>query len=268
MKNLEESSHRTEGLNSPPPYTENAGANAISGRPTQNSSSLNAEQSHLQPTIPRQFPPTFTIYFGSFSSTYLIGEFKERPIYAMTTHTGLASKPPIVFHSGPDESFPPLATVEYHSFTRRFTVTLPSLPGSSSPSVNEEVDARSSSGMFPTYSFSIEVGHPSKKREVFEWRHSSGDAVDALGGQPNGWKLVRLETGPPPGAEHGKFVPGGFMTAEGNEIVCAWAMGSLGISASAKFAFYGTGASGLLGERWAILSVLSAMGLLIRQRRR
>ncbi|KAI0427852.1 hypothetical protein F5Y09DRAFT_314977 [Xylaria sp. FL1042] len=41
-------------------------------------------------------------------------------------------------------------------------------------------------------SFSIETTASGRSREYFEWRHSSGVEVEALGGRHSGWKLVRV----------------------------------------------------------------------------
>lgn len=71
-----------------------------------------------------------------------------------------------------------------------------------------------------TFTFSIETGvGAGARREMFEWRHSSGRAVKGLDGRSGGWKLCRLATGPPAGAEGMGFVEGGERGSDGREIV-------------------------------------------------
>lgn len=115
------------------------------------------------------------------------------------------------------------------------------------------------------YQFSIEVGN-SNVRETFEWRHSYGDAVASLGDYHVGWKLVRLSRGPPPGDEN--YVHGGFRDSQGNEIVAAYTRVSGSLTKAATFQFMGTGDSGMLGERWAILAVITAFALYYREARK
>ncbi|KAH6887579.1 hypothetical protein B0T10DRAFT_73238 [Thelonectria olida] len=221
-------------------------------------------------SIPRQFPPTFNLYriSGWTSDKYSLGEHMNQPLYYCTWHSAFSSSPPLILHSGPDESFPPLATVEWQSFFRNFYVELPPLnPSSGAASAREEIEAVSA-GFGRSYRFSIEVG-PRNVREQFEWRHSHGDAVRHLNGQSSGWKLVRLAQGPP-GAGTGSgnaatFVPGGYMTSDGHEVVAAWTMNSG--SKVGKFHFTGTGLSGLLGERWAIMAVVTFCAFIQRIRR-
>lgn len=142
---------------------------------------------------PRQFPPAFNLYrvSGWTSDIYSLGEHQNQPLYHCTWQSSFSRSPPPVLHSGPSESFSPLATVEWHTF-RGFYVDLPPLdPTSSGDGGREEVEAARRS-----YRFDIEVG-AGNVREQFEWRHSYGDAVRSLNEQGLGWKQVRLAQGPP-----------------------------------------------------------------------
>ena len=146
------------------------------------------------------------------------------------------------------------------------TITLPPLPGRGA--AGSEVRVEAEFGWHRTYRFMIETGtHPSNIRpETYEWRHSYGEAIAALDGDRDGWKLVRMTNGPPPGVD-GQFVPGGYMTSDGKEVVAAWTDAFMSMTKRAKFAFLGTGQSGLLGERWAVMAVMSALGIWEKERR-
>ncbi|KPM34739.1 hypothetical protein AK830_g11829 [Neonectria ditissima] len=220
--------------------------------------------------IPRQFPPAFNLYRRDYSSgLFTLGVHQNQPLYLFAWHSGFSSAPPVLLHAGPDQSFPPLAAAEYRIFGATFDVDLPPVPGSGAASAREEVTSVSSLRFgFGSYRFTIEVG-PTNVREVFEWRRSRGDAVASLGGVSTGWKLVRLTRGPPGGVGVGgdvSFVGGGFTDSAGNEVVAAWTMATGSLTKVAKFHFIGTGLTGLLGERWAIFAVVTALALYQRER--
>ncbi|KAH7151715.1 hypothetical protein B0J13DRAFT_619340 [Dactylonectria estremocensis] len=245
----------------------------LSQRPPPSPSQPSSSSASAGPRqTPRQFPPSFNLYTGSFgSSSFVLGEHQNQPLYVFSWHSGLSGKPPVLLHSGPSESFPPLAAAEWRSFSASFQVELPPVPGSGARSAREDIVWSCPQGMGPgAYRFAVEIG-PGAVREAFEWRHSRGDAVNSLGGESNGYKLVRLARGPPGsgGATTGgmNFVGGGFVDSAGNEVVAAWVMSRGSITKAAKFQFMGTGLTGLLGERWAIMAVVTFLALFQRVRR-
>lgn len=223
------------------------------------------------PSIPRQFPPTFNLYSQGWPNvSFTLAEHQQQPLYVCSVHTGLSAAPPVLLHSGPDESYQPLASANFMLMSLSFEVELPPVPGSGAPLARERIiPVGSHGGLSTAFSFSIEVGPGGNgPRETFEWRRSSGDAVASLGGYYHGWKLVRLAQGPPPGANPG-FVSGGFRDSMGHEVVAAWAMGNgRSLTKVAHYRFMGTGLTGLLGERWAIMTVITGLTLFHRDRRR
>jgi hypothetical protein len=108
----------------------------------------------------------------------------------------------------------------------------------------------------PSQLFSIEV-EASGRRERFEWRHSHGAEVDSLGGRGQGWKLVRLEASS----------AGGARTSDGREVVAAWANASMSLTKTLNFQFFNSGANGMLGERWAVMAVITALRIWDRERK-
>ncbi|KAI1460812.1 hypothetical protein F4805DRAFT_344873 [Annulohypoxylon moriforme] len=266
----------------PPPYS--FAAPTVQFQPSQPSSqyqsfSQPAPQPQPQkqpPPIPRQFPPAFNMYRTSKlgAKNYSIGEHQNAPLYAVVLHSGFSGNPDIVLHNGPHDNRPPLAAVEKSGWSGRGTVYLPPAPGSSSYSGGKVTGAAEerfeTGGGFghKTYVFSIETGvGAGAQREMFEWRHSSGRAVKGLEGRGGGWKLCRLATGPPAGVEGGMFVQGGDRGSDGREVVAVWAWASGSLTKTFKFQFLGSGASGVLGERWAIMAVMTALKIWDIERR-
>lgn len=225
----------------PPPYTPSANVNNFAGPSSQ-----------LAP-VTHQFPPRFNLYSeGAFSSSFTLGEHRHQPLYSVTLHTGFSGNPDVVLHAGLDKSSPPLATANSKTMSRHMTITLPPLLPSGA-GAEERLTGRVSGR---TYTFDIEVGDDAGRREPFEWRHSTGDAVRALGGQSNGWKLVRMGGGAGMGTSMG-----GPAASDGNEVVAVWAPYVMSFSKAMCFGFLGSGASGVLGERWAVMAVITALGL-------
>ncbi|KAK1980677.1 hypothetical protein LZ30DRAFT_594283 [Colletotrichum cereale] len=209
--------------------------------------------------VARQFPPAFNVYTQSFSRTMILGEHQNQPSYAMSLHSGLSSSPPIVLHSGPTNTSPPLASVEYHSFSSRMSITLPPAPRGS-PGGAPVVDLESKMD-FPSssYHFAMGVGPDCERLEQFQWRPSSGEAIAMLDGRSRGWKLVRLAQSAGPAA---------FRGSDGKEVVAVWTDAGMSLSKQAKFAFIGSGLTGELGERWAVMAVISGLAIFERQRQR
>lgn len=211
--------------------------------------------------IQRQFPSGFSMYRESaFNKSYMIGVHQNQPLYAVSCHTGWSSKPAVILHSGPNESMPPLAAVDSSPYSTTATMILPPLPGTGS--TEERMESSRGFG-FPSHMFSVEVG-PNNQRERFEWRHSRGAEVDSLGGLRRGWKLVRLDSNVRNG---GQFAVGGARTRDGDEVVAVWANVGMTLSKSFNFRFLGNGDNGSMGERWAVMAVISALRIWDKERK-
>ncbi|CRK46581.1 hypothetical protein BN1723_007139 [Verticillium longisporum] len=171
-----------------------------------------------------------------------------------------------------------LATLDFAPFSLGIVVTLPPspIPGIPSTLSLDPITGFAHGG----YSFTIDVGTSVSRPpgssgrwplEEFQWRRSRGDAVANLGGRGYGWKLVRMAGGPPPGADQqwkrAGFAAGAHRGSDGAEVVAVWSEMGYSMSKALRFAFLGTGLTGLLGERWAIMAVMTAMGLFERERR-
>lgn len=201
----------------------------------------------------RQFPPSFSLYSqGAFSATYLLGEHLDQPLYAVRTHTGFSGSPSVVLHSGPSEKDPMLAAAESSgTFSRHSAVILPPLPGAGGESTREPL-RNNHSWKTQTYEFSVEVGPGLRRRERFEWRSTHGEEVRQLDKHAWGWKLVRLG--------HQAAGPGVATTSDGLEVVAVFAENhSWSMTKVLRFQFLGSGLPGELGERWAVMAVMSCL---------
>ncbi|KAM0808331.1 hypothetical protein AB5N19_08674 [Seiridium cardinale] len=270
-----ESPERKNGLpeEAPPPYSEGpAGTSSASAVLPQPSTSQTQPKQNYQAGPPvqinRQFPIAFSVYHGStFSRTYALGEHQAQPLYAISTHTGWSGQPDVVLHSGPSDSSPPLAGVDAGTFSRSATVELPPLPASRLAAAQEPLNFSGFSN--GTHGFTIEVGSTGR-REPFEWRHSHGTEVDLLGGSSAGWKLIRLATDAPGGEGAGNgahFVGGGSQSSDGKEVVAVWSNARMSMSKILNFRFLGSGATGVLGERWAVMAVITALRIWDKERK-
>ncbi|KAI1846667.1 hypothetical protein JX265_009030 [Neoarthrinium moseri] len=209
----------------------------------------------------RQFPPSFNAYYQKkLSMTMHLGEHREQPLFAVKMHSGWRGKPGIVLHGGPSSDDPVLASAVNKSYwSRHTTVTLPPLPDSPSESCSEFMQTHTSLKTL-TYKFAVEVGDgPNAHREDFEWRHSRGAEIRGLDKHSWGWKLARLGAcSQGSGGERNERSLG--ETSDGKEVVAVWAQNSgWSLTKAYKFEFVGAGLTGEMGERWALMAVITAL---------
>ncbi|OIW27921.1 hypothetical protein CONLIGDRAFT_454454 [Coniochaeta ligniaria NRRL 30616] len=199
-------------------------------------------------SVNRQFPPEFNLYSANLlGRTFNLGEHQNAPIYVVSIHTGWSGNPDVMLHTSTSANSPPLATANFRTFTNDTTIKLPPLNPRSY--VTETTLKGSMFGR--TWSFSIEIPGPNGqlRSEPFEWRHSRGEDVNTLGSVwGTGWKLVRL-------------------LGEGKEVVAVFTEGTMSLSKKFSFKFRGAGETGVLGERWAVMAVISAMAIWEKNRR-
>lgn len=235
-------------------------------------------------TINRQFPPTINLYRDAFPGAlqrrFFLGQHQHPPLYAVgiwpQQQPGAAT---LVLHNGPSDDFPPLATVAMDARGRRLDVCLPPLqPGDEAEGARAQsvaVTAAPNSFMSSSrFGFRVEVpwsaaggggGGAGWRKEAFEWRRTSGGggsvAVGVLGGAAQGWELVRLADERLPGGG------GGPPSGDGHEVVAACTTAVMSLTKLWKFCFLGTGVSGALGERWAVMAVVSGLAIWGRENR-
>ncbi|KAF7302900.1 hypothetical protein MKEN_01252300 [Mycena kentingensis (nom. inval.)] len=181
---------------------------------------------------------------------YSTDDDNSTPLHHVSIHT---KRPHLVLHSSADNASAPLATASYKDVWKSkpsSIVTLFPLPDAS---VEEELEA--DIGLHTVFRFALDVGRGKEtQREYFEWRTSRGEEVRALNDSRfrSGMKLVRL-TGNPGGAAASS-------SSDGKEIVAVWAdQTSFSLTKVGKFEFIGSGATGEMGERFAVMAVVSCL---------
>jgi hypothetical protein len=226
------------------------------------SESAKASTSH---NITSRFPPAFNLYCEASLKHYIfyIGGEKTQKLYAVSLHIGIFGKPDLILHDGPESSDQPLATVKNDGMLSRHSIVkIPSFPGSKLDNIHE--DLRFHYGLkSTTCTFSIPIEYDAEVYvENFEWRQSHGDEVKALSGWPLGMKLVRSRNGTPErkGGKRKEREIG--ESSDGNEVVAVWAFHAKpSMTKIGMFQFLGSGATGELGEHWAIVAIVSVFRL-------
>lgn len=237
-------------------------------------------------------PNSFKIYIRAFHRhprAYLAHR-KQEPLFALTY-----TLRDVTLHGGAQKASHAVATYVHHNLwnpKKRSAQVRLSTTGSGA-GAELEVAARGSSALLPPYqkviiknsslltaSFTVDVPSPAGgfRPETFQWRRSRGPAIAAAAAMGTsgsgsssdtplltnrihhgGMKLVRLATD----ARHG----GGEVATGGGEVVAVLYIGSK-LTTRGYFMFQGTGAQGILGDRFRIIAVMTAVGMWDRKRRR
>ncbi|KAI1771710.1 hypothetical protein F4818DRAFT_428810 [Hypoxylon cercidicola] len=263
----------------PPPYSTFGDASAAHAAPSYEAVPRdgNAAGSGVA-GVSSRFPQSLNAYFPKMklSKTFHLGEHADQLRFAVTMHSGLTSKPWLELHSGPNESDPIVATADNESkwgSSKNFVVQVIPIPesaaGVSSTSAQQDWQLspqtirihRKHDWKHMQYPFSAEVGLGKDVRhEDFEWRHSRGGEVQQLDKYAGyGWKLVRLgSSATGQGGERPARSSGA--TSDGKEVVAAWSHStSWSASKVFKFQFLESGATGVLGESFALIALASAL---------
>lgn len=221
------------------------------------------------------FPAKFTI-FGprGESRRHLLGISRDLPLYAISRRDAKADndKADVVLHNGLSRKDAVLSWCKFiwptdlsdmASRAKTWRVRLPPSSGETDPSL-EIVSAgiHWKDQKRPVFRFSIETDifrDGDIQREEFEWRCSNNDGIRALlDGQSRGWKLVRMTEDV---LTANIVTPKGVWpkSSEGKETVAVCSGNVEGGTKDWVFAFVGTGKSGMLGERWEVMAVMTSL---------
>ncbi|KAI0203361.1 hypothetical protein F4808DRAFT_418431 [Astrocystis sublimbata] len=203
-------------------------------------------------------------YAGAFTKTFYIGEKKDAPSFAARIHSGLTKNPELVVYNGPSDKEDAIwATANQQSVwkAKNTIITIPALEGVPHDDERQTITMACNWNLkHATCNYTADVGSGKKtRREEFEWRSSHGKELKELGGYKWGWKLVRLSNDPfSTGGDRESRATGS--TSDGQEVVAVWAHNnSLSMSKAFKFKFLGSALDGTLGERGAVLALISAL---------
>lgn len=284
MGNPAEADFTTDGGVAPPPYSAvDTGAQRASYPPAPSYEAVPGTSSSASGSsiagVTKRFPQSINAYFqkAGFSKTFHLGEHADQPLFAVTMHSGLTSNPLLELHSGPNDSDPIIATAnnEKRWSSGRTTVVqiLPaafsSLGGADTASGSGPTSSQEAEKIIMkqtnllknvTYPFSVEVGLGKDLRvENFEWRSSRGGEIQDLDKYTRGYKLVRLCS---EGTGHGgeRSTRAANTTSDGKEVVAVFAQNSgWSMNKIFKFQFLESGATGVLGDRFALVALMSGL---------
>ncbi|KAH6604341.1 atp synthase alpha chain precursor [Trichoderma cornu-damae] len=212
------------------------------------------------------FPNTFELYYeSSWKKLKLsLGRNPSEPLYMFSLPEGWWGD--LIMYDGPTLEHHPLAAVRNTGKTAMGNlVTLPPLwPGEE---VIEEKMSRRRKGLMDVFSFAAFVeareGEKVTRRvERFEWVSSGSKEVKDLHEWIHGWKLRRVEVkgaGKVADSDVDDGADGDQATNDSapGEILAVWADSSKSLRKAAKFQFINSGATGELGEAWALMAVIT-----------
>ncbi|KAJ0312258.1 hypothetical protein COL5a_001941 [Colletotrichum fioriniae] len=264
-------------LGAPPPsYDEAVPSAAQDNLPEYGnlSDNLNAEAGPSSCTTltaaTHKFPPTINCYFQwAFTRTFILGPSNEERLFAASPHAGWRTKRrEIILHDGPTDKHPMLATIGKWWAAKAQTPATIVIPpreerGETSGFETEITGVPWGLDQSSARVFSMTVGGKETgteaRTERFQWRGSRGGEVSELAhGGTYGWKLVRLnEVAEGAGGSRREREAG--YTSDGHEIVAILATNYKSLTKGLKFSFAGSGLTGILGERWEIVTVATAL---------
>lgn len=208
----------------------------------------------------QQFPTEFNLYHSSSApKNFTLGQHQDQPFYSVSTRSGLSSDPDVVLHSTIHPSSQPLATAKFKTFSSDIICALP--PVSHKNVLPTDIRMDAGSGVTRSWSFAVEIsnGNGGLARSTFEWQQLSGEEVTTLSGPGTGFKLVHTAR---PGSGAGP------RAGDGNEVVAFFSTTAMSATEKMQFRFVGSGEAGILGERWSVMAVISALGIWEKERRK
>lgn len=244
------------------------------------------------------FPVFFSVfrdaarYHGGRQRHFYLGATEETPLFAVSVHAD-DTPPRMALHEGPSPASPIVVTAR--GTGSRIEVTMVRA-AEAETMVVESIWAR----FHRVYRFAVALPEEEQPRragsagpgyhrpEEFEWRHSGGEAIRALGTGMQGWKLVRLarrgraqvvvQLSVDGSEERVLSVPGRYTSSDGCEVVALWAprreqvgrLGNFKFVESGRIGCSGNGAGAAevgLGSRWRVLAVTTMLVMWEKGRR-
>ncbi|KAI1089527.1 hypothetical protein F5B19DRAFT_466942 [Rostrohypoxylon terebratum] len=265
MGNPNDSYAYPTGAAAPPPYA-TPEHTARSSSPAPSYQTLAASGSGIS-GVANRMPQSLNAYLPpltKWSRLMYLGAHADQPFFAVTTHTGLSGKPLLEMHAGPTGSEPVVATAgNEHRWSSGRNTIVKLIPGGGYLEGQAESTFTMKETCFSkhyTFPFAVEVGLGKDTRlESFEWRGSRGEEVKQLDGASwRGYKLVRLD-GAAAGPGGARAVRGEGESSDGKEVVAVYtANAHFSRNKIFKFQFLESGATGILGEKFALAAVITA----------
>ncbi|KAI8629559.1 hypothetical protein F5Y19DRAFT_433482 [Xylariaceae sp. FL1651] len=207
------------------------------------------------PTAYQRFPSELSLYYPA-GQMYL-GVRRTQPLYNVQVNYRqvIPADAEITLRAGPDSEFPPYASIRLHD--RNISISAPKQSELDMSQVAISVAA-------PTGPFGI--GHGSwtfvvpvqdtGRLEEFEWRHS---AVPELLSVSSAWKLERKQSS-------GSEASGSSSGADASKPAEKETVATLSFKRDSRskmltLRFEGSGTGGELGDRWAVVAILTALAI-------
>ena len=231
----------------------------------------------------RPFPPVMNLYanfsgvLSALTTHKLCGATESDFLYLAEVHFGCTPRGPLNFgrgfylRNGTTTKAPILAAAgdEFRVpllvglFNPKTVVMLPPLDMEKNPTgkVTETMRSTVDKGHGVGFRFVIEVGEEKLRREEFEWRKMAGKQDGGDKGMTGSWyTLLRLAPGCP--AASSSKAPPLQLTDEDCETVAELVFGNHVFSKHIfNLELKGAGLKGELGERWALMVVMTSLGL-------
>ncbi|KAF6814000.1 hypothetical protein CMUS01_12727 [Colletotrichum musicola] len=203
-----------------------------------------------------RYPPTLNLYYQwKLKQVYYLGPSSEKKLHAVSLDSKLFSrKQTLLFHDGPTDKAPVLATAtrSVSGWSDKATITIRRSDGSDAEIL---VHRPADSGFMKSATRNFTISTPKGAVEEFQWRTTHGNEIKELAGRSYGWKLIRLSGGQ--AAPQQKKPDLGF-TSDGKEVVAVLAQNmSWSMTKGYRFAFMGSGLTGVFGEDWETAAVFS-----------
>jgi len=276
----------------PPPYSDDGEVdNSLPEYPTGSQPPSSPTQLAGEFSLHKPFPPVMNAYYiyelsvAALKTFKLCGATESDFLYSIEVHSGysmsgpLGSRPGVILHNGTSRKHPILAasgdesqtSSAVYAFNPRSVVLMPPLHPSPRPTTPHDmvtevmrgVSVPSDKGV--AFRFSIEIGTEKLRRESFEWVKIKDTET-----KQGGYKLVRAlpehetSAASQAGSSSGSSTQAALPEYDDIErevlALLLWPKGWVTwLKHVFSLEFKGSGLSGALGERWALMVVITAI---------
>ncbi|KAI1190745.1 hypothetical protein F5B17DRAFT_385651 [Nemania serpens] len=207
-----------------------------------------------------RFPDELNLYFPSGS--FFLGTGISQPLYSV--HVSYRQVIPvevqIVLRTGPDAEFPPFATLSISG--RNARVWAPKQDSDMMDMSRVSISQVGPTGLLGTgygsYVFAVPARDSSGLVEEYVWKHSM--VPDILQVKAH-WTLSRKPPSSSSSSSGGASGSGGAGSRVADETVATLSFKKDSRSKIGTIRFEGSGASGELGDRWAVVAILTALAI-------
>ncbi|ETS82449.1 hypothetical protein PFICI_04325 [Pestalotiopsis fici W106-1] len=203
------------------------------------------------PTEVVELPTRLSLYRSAhgLGNHYVIGEHREDPLLAVTTHSGFGRAPDVVLHSGPAKDSAMLAGVDSNVLVHSTTAKL-RLPGSPTATEEKTVEIAQQGG-----AHRFVVQDESRQPVTFEWLPHAETKTSLLGdSRVLHWELVRY-AGTGAGKDGAEV-----QSDEDKQVVATWANeSSMSLSKVLSLEFLVDATRITTRDSWVVMALITAL---------